>query len=125
MLRRFLSPPAAAVFRQRVWELARRIPPGRVATYGGLAALLAPPPEVSPERYRACAARWVGGAMATCPADIPWHRVVNSRGRSSLAPEAGGREQYQRLAAEGVVFTPRGAVDLARSLWRGEPAPEA
>src|SRR5205823_14454268 len=57
-------------FRETVWRLVRRIPRGRVATYGQLAALLGRPR----------AGRAVGGAPRRCPGDLPWHRVVNAQG---------------------------------------------
>src|SRR5207302_375258 len=61
-------------FREAVWQLVRRIPRGRVATYGQIAALLGRPR----------AARAVGGALRGCPANLPWHRVVNAQGAVSF-----------------------------------------
>ena len=85
----------------------RRIPRGRVATYGQV-ALLAGTPRGA--RAVGWALRALRGALA---ARVPWHRVVAAGGR--LSPRAGGGETAQRarLVAEGVTFR-RGRVDLSR-----------
>lgn len=95
--------------RERVYGLVRRIPPGRVATYGQIA-----------EFAGRCTPRMVGYAMASVPhgSDIPWHRVINGRGRISLQGE-GHDMQRAMLEAEGVVFGPEGRVDLAEFGWVG------
>jgi methylated-DNA-protein-cysteine methyltransferase-like protein len=91
-----------------VWRLVRRIPAGRVATYGQIAALAGRPR----------AARAVGRAMRQCPADVPWHRVVNARGAiSPRAPESAMLTQRLRLEAEGVRLA-RGRVRLGRHRWQ-------
>ncbi|MBI4594407.1 MAG: MGMT family protein [Candidatus Rokubacteria bacterium] len=98
-------------FAAVVWRLVRRIPRGRVATYGQLAALAGRPR----------AARAVGRALRSCPIDLPWHRVVNARG--GISPRAGTTSmltQRLRLQTEGVSFA-RGRVPLRRFQWR--PAP--
>lgn len=80
-----------------VWDAVRRIPKGRVATYGGIAGACGFP------RH----ARLVGYALHNLPqgADIPWHRVINSQGKISL-PRRTGSYQRQKtlLEKEGVVF---------------------
>ena len=86
------------------------IPSGRVATYGQLATLAALPGR----------ARLVGRVLRTLPegTDLPWHRVLNAQGRSSLDPRSpSGREQRRRLREEGVVIDGRGRVDLDRFRW--------
>jgi methylated-DNA-protein-cysteine methyltransferase-like protein len=60
-------------------------------------------------------ARWVGGAMAHCPAGVPWHRVVNAQGRISDRP--GATRQRPLLEEEGVAFDDRGRIDLDRFRW--------
>ncbi|RPH76217.1 MAG: methylated-DNA--[protein]-cysteine S-methyltransferase [Candidatus Rokuibacteriota bacterium] len=99
-------------FRAAVYALVRRIPPGRVATYGQVAALVG----------RARAARAVGGAMGCCPGDVPWHRVVNAQGGiSRRRRESGMLTQRIRLEQEGIRLQ-RGRVRLARYQWdRGDP----
>jgi methylated-DNA-protein-cysteine methyltransferase related protein len=90
----------------------RRIPRGRVATYGQIAALAGLPGH----------ARQVGYALAALPAGstVPWHRVVNAQGRISLRRDGPGAgvAQRQRLEREGVPFDGAGRVSLARFGWR-------
>ena len=111
-------------FNLKVWELVRQIPPGKVATYGQIAELIPPPGEMEARSYRAFGARWVGGAMAACPDDVPWQRVINSKGEISLRRGGGGERQRELLEAEGVVFNERGRIDLKRFRWAGPGAPD-
>lgn len=120
----FTSPPSIQVFNQRVWEMVRRIPPGKVATYGQIASWILPPEDIPFQRYRAFAPRWVGGAMAACPDDVPWHRVINSQGKISLRGSAGENNQRFLLESEGVTFDERERVDLKRFGWHGPPHEE-
>lgn len=92
---------------ERVYALVARIPPGRIATYGQIARHLGMPN----------GARTVGWAMRACPDGLPWHRVVNSRGMSSLQGE-GLAQQRDALARDGVDMDPSGRVDLERYRWR-------
>lgn len=115
----FVSPPDPEAFNRRVWALVRQIPAGKVATYGEAAAMLAPPPGVDAETYRAFGARWVGGAMAACPEDVPWQRVVNAQGKISLRKGAGALRQRALLEAEGVGFDARERIDLVHFGWEG------
>jgi methylated-DNA-protein-cysteine methyltransferase-like protein len=90
-----------------VYSLVRRIPVGRVVTYGQVAAALGVPR----------GARAVGGAMRRSPPGVPWQRVVNARGAISRRLNPGGMlTQRLLLAREGVRFA-RGRVDLARHRW--------
>jgi methylated-DNA-protein-cysteine methyltransferase related protein len=94
----------------RIYTVVRRVPRGRVASYGLIARLVGP----------GCGARTVGYALAALPdaSDLPWQRIVNSEGRISL-PGAAGEVQRARLAAEGVTFDARGRIDMARFGWNG------
>jgi methylated-DNA-protein-cysteine methyltransferase-like protein len=99
----------ATVLVDGVYRLIRLIPPGRVATYGQVAALLGSPR----------AARAVGRAMRGCPDGIPWHRVVNASGGVSLrANVAGMLTQRMRLQREGIRLR-RGRVPLGEYRWVG------
>lgn len=101
----------------RIHAAVRRIPRGRVASYGQVAALAGLPRR----------ARLVGRVLGTLPSGspVPWHRVVNAAGGVSL-PAAAGAEQRRRLAAEGVVLTAAGRVPMARyALGRSGELPEA
>lgn len=116
---KFTSPPDPAAFKALVWDIARQIPPGKVSTYGQIGSIIPPPVGVNLRDYEAFAARWVGGAMAGCPSDVPWQRVINAQGKISLRKGKGYEEQRQLLEAEGVQFDTRDKVDLARYGWDG------
>jgi methylated-DNA-protein-cysteine methyltransferase related protein len=98
---------------ERIWAVVRRIPLGRVATYGQVARIAG----------LGGAARLVGYALHALPEKghrVPWQRVINSQGRISQRG-LGGPEQVQRrlLEREGVRFDARDRVDLARFGWSG------
>jgi len=107
---------------QMVWEIARQIPAGKVASYGQIAAFIPAPQGISPEAYAVQRARWAGAAMRECPGDVPWQRVLNAQGKISLpAGSRGALEQRRMLEAEGVEFDARERIDLARFGWAGPP----
>ena len=87
----------------RVWQWVRRVPRGRVVTYGQLSLLIG----------RRLTPVGVGWAMQAAPRGVPWHRVVNARGAVSTS----GR-QRALLEAEGVRFGSDGRIALARFQWR-------
>ncbi|MFN7941399.1 MAG: MGMT family protein [Thermoanaerobaculia bacterium] len=105
-------PPELARWR-RIWQQVARIPAGRVATYGQIAALAGLP------RH----ARQVGYALYALPegSEVPWQRVVNARGEVSARRQPGS-EPLQRLLLEeeGVVFDAEGRIDLSRFRWEPE-----
>lgn len=113
----FSSPPNPQAYYAQVWRLARQIPRGRVATYGQIAKSLPPPNGVEIEAYAAFAPRWVGGAMAACPDDVPWQRVINSKGE--ISERAGAEKQRELLEQEGITFDAKGRVDLKKFGWKG------
>ncbi|GAB4571623.1 MAG: MGMT family protein [Anaerolineae bacterium] len=118
------TPPDPGAFNPIVWQIVRLIPPGKVSSYGQIASMIPPPPGYDPLRYGHVRARWVGTAMRLLPpnSDIPWHRVINSRGTISNLPQPGAREeQRQRLEAEGVIFDEDERVDLKQFGWEGPP----
>ena len=118
----FTSPPDPIIFNHQVWDVVRQVPPGRVTTYGEVARRLPPPDGMDPKAYQAFAPRWVGGAMAVCPNDVPWQRVINSKGE--ISPRPGAQEQRQLLEEEGIQFDERGRIDLKIFGWQsslGEP----
>jgi|SRR5580704_6730483 methylated-DNA-protein-cysteine methyltransferase-like protein len=90
-----------------VYRLVKRIPRGRVTTYGELAKTL---------RLRG-GARAVGYAMAACPngQGIPWHRVIGAGGRM-LMPEPYKMKQIKLLETEGVL-TNSGRIDMQTYGW--------
>lgn len=119
MTAHFPSTPDRMAYFELVWQIVRQIPPGRVSTYGRIAGYLPPPAGMSERAYAARGARMVGGAMAACPADVPWQRVINAQGKVSLRQGGGGEEQRRLLEAEGVEFDDKDRVDLNRFLWEG------
>lgn len=99
----------------RVWDTVRRIPRGRVATYGQIARLAGLPGH----------ARQVGYALHDLPrgSRVPWHRVINAQGRiSARADGSAGIEQRMLLLDEGVWFDARGRVDLEQFGWQPRSA---
>lgn len=99
----------------RIKALVRAVPEGKVATYGQIAALAG----------NSRAARLVAWLLHSSSGEqLPWHRVINRRGRISLMPGRGYEEQRSLLEREGVLFGPDGAVDLGRFLWNpGDDSP--
>lgn len=99
-------------FTQKVKTLIRQIPAGKVATYGLIAALAGNPR----------AARQVAWILHSSSAadQLPWHRVVNRKGKISLKPFEGYEVQKQLLLQEEVVFDEKDAIDQDRFLWRYE-----
>ena len=116
---RFSSPPDPNYFKNVVWEIARQVPAGRVSTYGQIAVMIPPPAGMLPPDYAAWGARWVGGAMASCPDNVPWQRIINSQGAISQRPGPGPAHQRKLLEDEGVIFDEKGRVDLSRFGWEG------
>jgi len=99
---------------EQIYAVVRRIPRGRVASYGRIARMLG------------CGARQVGYALAAAPDNwgVPWWRVINSRGEISARKGGGGdARQRRKLLDEGVVFDARGRVDFARFGWRAAESP--
>ena len=96
----------------RIYAVVRRIPRGRVATYGQVAVLAGLRGQ----------ARLVGYAMHALPSGtkVPWQRVVNARGMVSVRRSGAGDGIGQRLLLEreGVRFDARGRIALERYGWR-------
>ena len=116
---RYSSPPDQQAYYEQVWNLVRQIPPGRVASYGQIALMIPPPMGVDFDSYKSFSPRWVGGAMAACPDDVPWQRVINSQGKISERP--GAERQRELLEEEGVVFV-NDKVDFKKYGWKGPGA---
>jgi methylated-DNA-protein-cysteine methyltransferase-like protein len=94
-----------------IYDLVRMIPEGRVASYGHVALYIV-----------RCTPRMVGFAMAALPydSDVPWHRVINSKGMISLRSGGDGATiQRVLLEAEGICFDKKGRVDLMAFGWEG------
>ena len=108
-----------SAFYEEVYRAVRAIPPGRVTTYGTIAAMVGRP----------MAARAVGYALRALPggSDVPWHRVINAQGQISLKARHPHETDFQRhlLEREGVAFDADERVDLHVFGWAGRlPDPE-
>jgi methylated-DNA-protein-cysteine methyltransferase-like protein len=96
---------------EQIYEAVRRIPPGKVATYGQIAKIVG-----------RCTARMVGYAMAALPAGfrVPWQRVINHKGEISARSRGDGALRQRRLLQkEGVRFDRHGRVNLKKVRWTG------
>lgn len=94
---------------ERIYAAVRRVPRGRVTTYGDIARIAGIPGH----------ARQVGYALhhLSSATAVPWQRVVNAAGAISLAPARGGINQRILLEREGVRFDAGGRVRLADYRW--------
>jgi len=101
-------------FDQRVYATVALIPAGRLATYGQIADLIG--------AYGG--ARQVGWALRRLPlpSPVPWHRVVNARGRIAMTPAREGSDWIQRqlLLAEGIPVDGEGRLPLGSFRWTPE-----
>src|SRR5215204_3630184 len=99
-------------YRERVYEIVRQIPVGRVMTYGQLAEILG-------DGYTP---RTVGYIMHGADTEnVPWQRVINSQGACSTGKMTMPVNlQQNMLEGEGVVFNDRGKCDLKIYLWYPE-----
>jgi len=93
----------------RIYDIVRGVPAGQVASYGQVAAFVS-----------RCSPLMVGFAMAAVPfdSDVPWHRIINSKGK--ISPRTGGdgdRMQRVLLEAEGIEFDSSGRVNFAEVRW--------
>jgi methylated-DNA-protein-cysteine methyltransferase-like protein len=97
--------------RTRIYAVVKRIPCGRVATYGQVATLAGLDAH----------ARQAGYALHSLPdgSDVPWHRVINARGEISPRNSSDSHElQRLLLEEEGIVFSVDGKVSLDRYRWK-------
>ena len=104
-------------YRERVYKIVRRIPRGRVMTYGQIAYMLG----------QGYTPRTVGFVMhGADESNTPWHRVINSQGKVSTGRIVLPTDKQQRmLEREGVKFDERGRCDLEKFLWKPRPRTSA
>ncbi|WP_457552979.1 MGMT family protein [Desulfobacula sp.] len=96
-------------FTQKALEIIRHIPKGKVLTYGRAAALAGKPN----------GARQISRLLHSMSNkhDLPWHRIVNAKGKISLKPLQGYELQKALLESEGIKFTQSNTIDLNVYLW--------
>ena len=105
-------------FYEQVYAVVRRIPRGKVTSYGRIAQMLGRPRAARAVGYALNALKDKRGDPAY--ADIPWQRVINSQGRISIVNrEYGANRQAELLREEGVVVSQKLRVDLDVYLWAG------
>jgi methylated-DNA-protein-cysteine methyltransferase-like protein len=97
-------------FSEKIKALIKRIPRGKVATYGQIAALAGNP-------LGARQVVWVLNSSSRKD-KLPWHRVINSQGRISLPKGEGYETQRALLYKEGVLFNQAGKLSLAKYQWK-------
>src|SRR6184192_2837875 len=106
-------PAGPPPFYRLVYRLVRRVPRGKVVTYGQVAAILGQPR----------GARAVGVALGALRGPlvetIPWHRVINAAGRCTHRDGFWADIQRERLEEEGIAFDSGGRVDLGTTRWTG------
>jgi methylated-DNA-protein-cysteine methyltransferase-like protein len=97
-------------FSQRVKDIIKNIPEGKVATYGQIATYAG----------NSRASRQVAWLLHSSSRkdNLPWHRVINSKGRISLPHNGGYETQKGLLENEGIVFDKNDKINLSRYLWQ-------
>lgn len=97
---------------EKIYNLVRKIPKGKVGTYGQIAYLLGNPR----------LSRVVGYAMSSCPYnDVPCHRILNRFGKLSKSFGIEGTEKQKiMLESEGIFVDKNNRVDLKKYIWKGE-----
>lgn len=92
---------------KKIYDAVKLIPAGRVTTYGQIG------------KYIGCSAKYVGYALSSLNrSDVPWHRVINSKGRISIKNIEGYYLQRQLLEQEGIIFKEDNSVDLEQYIYK-------
>jgi len=115
------SLPNQQAFYAEVWTIVSMIPRGKVASYGQIAKMLPPPAGVDEATFAEFGALWVSNAVAASPNEVPWQRVVNSKGEITERDPVQAKRQKLMLYDEGVPFNPRGRIDMKKYGWNGKP----
>ena len=97
-------------FHEMVIKILKRLPKGKVATYGQIAALSGSPRS----------ARQIVRILhsSSRKEKLPWHRVINKAGKISLKPGEGYEEQKTILLSEGIIFDKNDSINLKKYLWK-------
>jgi len=94
---------------ERIFDVILKIPKGKVATYGQIGMIVG------------TGARTVGYAMHSIKegSNLPWFRVINSKGEISIKDQGGYEFQRKILESEGIEFNEKSKIDLKKYLWKG------
>ncbi|MEK2647049.1 MGMT family protein [Bdellovibrio sp. BCCA] len=98
-------------FSKKVISFIKKIPKGKVATYGQIAKLAGKPQ----------GSRGVAWILHSCSEshDLPWQRVLNSKGKISFPPSTSSYVKQKRLLVkEGIEFGEQDQIDLKKFQWR-------
>lgn len=98
-------------FTSRLLDIIKNIPYGRVITYGRVAEIAG-----NPRAARQVA--WVLNAYSNN--NLPWHRIINSKGMISLKRGQGFEIQKVMLEEEGIFVDDKGRINLQKYIWNGE-----
>ncbi len=105
------------LFYQKVYLTVSKIPYGKIATYGQIADLI----------YAYGRARQVGWALRRLklPSNVPWHRVINSKGLITMSLSRNGTDfiQQELLINEGIKFNSKMKIDIKKYLWKPQWPP--
>ncbi|MCK5604747.1 MGMT family protein [Candidatus Pacearchaeota archaeon] len=97
-------------FSQKVKSIIKKIPTGKVATYGQIATYAG-----NPRASRQVA--WILHSSSRKD-NLPWHRVINSKGRISLPHNGGYETQKELLEKEGIAFNEDDKINFDHYLWQ-------
>jgi methylated-DNA-protein-cysteine methyltransferase-like protein len=97
-------------FTEKVKGIIKKIPRGKVATYGQIAMLAGNP-------HAARQVVWILHSSSDKD-NLPWHRVINKNGRISLKPGQGYEMQISMLSDEGVIFGKNDTINLGKFIWK-------
>ncbi len=111
------TPPNPQEFFTEVWDIVRQIPRGKIASYGQIAKMLPLPEGVDVDTFMEFGALWVSNAVAASPNDVPWQRVVNSKGEITEKNGLEAKRHRLMLEDEGIAFNPRGRIDMKKYAW--------
>jgi methylated-DNA-protein-cysteine methyltransferase related protein len=114
------SLPNPQTFYAEVWNTICLIPRGKVASYGQIAKMLRAPAGINAETYLEYGALWVSNAVESSPNEVPWQRVVNSKGEITERDGAQAKRHQLLLEEEGVQFNVRGRIDMKKYGWNGK-----
>jgi methylated-DNA-protein-cysteine methyltransferase related protein len=111
--------PSSNFFKQ-VYHVVQRIPPGKVTSYGRIAAMLGHPRAARAVGYALSNLKSANSAAPYTSSTVPWQRVINSQGRISIHHrEATAQKQAQLLREERVTVSDNLRIDLSIYLWEG------
>lgn len=114
------SLPNPQAFYAEVWNIVSLIPRGKVASYGQIAKMIHAPAGIDAQTYLEYGALWVSNAVESSPNEVPWQRVINSKGEITDRDGAQAKRHQLLLEEEGVQLNTRGRIDMKKYGWSGK-----